>query len=163
MGCFGSSLLHLGFFQLHQAGVLLSHCGEWASRCGGFSCYRAWTPERLCHMGLVAPQYVESCWTRDRSCILYIGRWILNHWTTREVQTLYSMRKDRHYIMLAKRKLINNSENKMENLIQANLRIITWETVSQKILRTVPKRRWGEAGIRPEFGESVCAVKLTSW
>ena len=65
--------------------------------------------------------------------------------------------------MLAKRKLINNSENKMENLIQANLRIITWETVSQKILRTVPKRRWGEAGVRPEFGERVCAVKLTSW
>ena len=51
----------------------------------------------------------------------------------------------------------------MENLIQANLRIITWETVSQKILRTVPKRRWGEAGVRPEFGERVCAVKLTSW
>ena len=39
-----------------------------------------------------------------------------------------------------KKKLTNKSENKMENLIQANLRIITWETVSQKILRTVSKR-----------------------
>ena len=39
-----------------------------------------------------------------------------------------------------KKKLTNKSENKMENLIQANLRIITWEIVSQKILRTVSKR-----------------------
>ena len=28
-------------------------------------------------------------------------------------------------------KKINNSENKMENFIQANLRIVTWETVSE--------------------------------
>ena len=36
-------------------------------------------------MGLVAPQLVESSWTRDGTHVPCIGRWILNHWTTREV------------------------------------------------------------------------------
>ena len=36
-------------------------------------------------MGLVAPQLVESSWTRDRNHVPCIGRWILNHWTTSEV------------------------------------------------------------------------------
>ena len=26
-----------------------------------------------------APGHVESSWTRDRSCVLCTGRWILNH------------------------------------------------------------------------------------
>ena len=38
-GCVGSSLLHMGFLQLRQAGAAL-HCGPWASHCGGFSCCR---------------------------------------------------------------------------------------------------------------------------
>jgi len=36
-------------------------------------------------MGLVASWYVESSWTRDGTHVSCIGRWILNHWTTREV------------------------------------------------------------------------------
>ena len=36
-------------------------------------------------MGLVAPRYVGSSWTRDGTHVPCIGRWILNHWTTREV------------------------------------------------------------------------------
>ena len=36
-------------------------------------------------MGLVALWYVESSWTRDGTHVSCIGRWILNHWTTREV------------------------------------------------------------------------------
>ncbi|XP_059737519.1 uncharacterized protein [Bos taurus] len=36
--------------------------------------------------GLVAPRHVGSSWTRDRTCDPGIGRWILYHWTTREVQ-----------------------------------------------------------------------------
>ena len=35
--------------------------------------------------GLVAPQHVESSRTRDQACVFCIGRWILNHGTTREV------------------------------------------------------------------------------
>ena len=53
------------------------------SRRAGLSSWgaRAW---------LVAPQHVRSSWTRGRTCIPCIGRWILNHWTTRDVLVLYS-------------------------------------------------------------------------
>ena len=36
-------------------------------------------------MGLVAPCHPDSFWTKDRTHVAYIGRWILNHWTTQEV------------------------------------------------------------------------------
>ena len=36
-------------------------------------------------MGLVALQHVGSSQTRDRTCVLCIGGWILIHCTTREV------------------------------------------------------------------------------
>ena len=39
----------------------------------------------LWHMGLVALWHVKNSWARDRTCVPCIGRWILNHWTTREV------------------------------------------------------------------------------
>ena len=38
-------------------------------------------------MGLVAPLHVESSQTRDPTHVLCIGRQILNHWTTRGVQS----------------------------------------------------------------------------
>ena len=34
--------------------------------------------------GLVAPQHVETSQTRDQTHVPCIGRWILNHWSTRE-------------------------------------------------------------------------------
>ena len=34
---------------------------------------------------LSCSRYVESSWTKDRTCIPSIGRWILNHQTIREV------------------------------------------------------------------------------
>ena len=37
---------------------------------------------------LVAPGHVESSWTRDQTHVLCIGRQILNHWNTREVQNV---------------------------------------------------------------------------
>ena len=40
-GHIGSSLLHMGFFELWQEGATL-HCGVWASHYGGFSCFGAW-------------------------------------------------------------------------------------------------------------------------
>ena len=87
---------------------LLSSWGAKASHCGGFSCCRAgtlgqadsvvvecmlsscssWAPKlRLnsYNTGLVAPRLVGFPWTRDRTLISCIGRWLLNHWTTREV------------------------------------------------------------------------------
>ena len=35
--------------------------------------------------GLAALQHVGSSWTRDQICVPCNSRWILNHWTTREV------------------------------------------------------------------------------
>ena len=45
---------------------------------------RAWA-QYLWLTGLVALQHVGSSWTRDWTRLSFIGRWILNHWTTREV------------------------------------------------------------------------------
>ena len=52
-------------------------------------------------MDLVAPQLVESSWTRDRTHVPCIGRQILNHWTTREVLLKIFKRR----FQLLKRKL----------------------------------------------------------
>ena len=41
--------------------------------------------QQLWCMVLVASWHVESSWTRDRTCVPCIGRWILIHCTTREV------------------------------------------------------------------------------
>ena len=64
-----------------------SSCGARASHCGGFSCCRSWalgcTSFITCGMGFVALQHVESSQTRDPTCVPYIGRRILNYWTTR--------------------------------------------------------------------------------
>ena len=44
-------------------------------------------------MALAVPRHVESSWTRDRTCVPCIGRWILNHWITREVPKLHTDHK----------------------------------------------------------------------
>ena len=41
--------------------------------------------QKLWRTGLVAPQHVESSRTRDQASVCCTGRWVLNHWTTREV------------------------------------------------------------------------------
>ena len=44
-------------------------------------------------------------------------------------------------ISIVHKKLINSQSKKgMKNFTHANLRIITWETVSQRVLRNVSKR-----------------------
>ena len=70
-----------------EQGLLLS-CSAQASHCGGLSCCGAWAPVfGLSSYGAWAqlPQYVESCWTQDGTCVPCIGRQIPNHWDTREV------------------------------------------------------------------------------
>ena len=66
-----------------------SSCGTQTSHCGGFSCgardlHRTCGLQQLLYMDLVAPWHVESSWIRDQTPVPCIGRWILNHWTTRE-------------------------------------------------------------------------------
>ena len=87
-------------------------CGARASHCGGFSCCRAWAlgeqasvvvahwlsscrswalEHRLSSCGVRA-LLLRSMWNssrmRDRTCVPCIGRWILNHCTTREAPNL---------------------------------------------------------------------------
>ena len=66
---------------------VFSSCGAWASHWGwlqrmGSRAQNQW----LWHTGLGAPQHVGSSQTRDWTHVPCIGRWILNHWTTREAQ-----------------------------------------------------------------------------
>ena len=80
-----------------------SGCSKWevlsrghmqVSHCSGFTYWGAWALgsrlQQLWLMGLVALQHVESSWTRDQTHVLCIGRWVLNHWTMREVQRYFS-------------------------------------------------------------------------
>ena len=43
------------------------------------------------HMGLVAPLPVDTSQTRDQTHVLCVGRWILIHYTTREVLSFLSV------------------------------------------------------------------------
>ena len=58
--------------------LTFSSCGTWASHC-----CRA---QALGCAGLAALWHVGSSQTRDQTCVLCIGRQILNHWIAREVQ-----------------------------------------------------------------------------
>ena len=79
----GLSCYMWGFSSCSEWG-LLSNCCVWllivvtslAVECG---------LQQLWCMGLVASWHVKCSWTRDRTCIPCIGRWILKQWTTREV------------------------------------------------------------------------------
>ena len=67
----------------------LLSCSVWASHCGDFSSFAAQVLGcpglNSCGVWAVAPRHVGSSQTRDRTCVPCIGRWILIHWTTREV------------------------------------------------------------------------------
>jgi len=54
-----------------------------------------WAPQ-LGRTGLVAPRHGGSSQTRDRTHVLCIGRWILNHWITREVLRFLSDTNETH-------------------------------------------------------------------
>ena len=102
-------LLHMGFLSLLPAGPSLP-CGAQGFLCGGFSCCTTWVQacglqaygsqaleyrlSMLCAEAYLPHGHVGSSWTRDRTCVTYTGRWILNHWTTREVPTGQILMKD---------------------------------------------------------------------
>ena len=54
----------------------------------GFSSCDTWA--QLWCMGLAASGHTESSQTKDQTCVLCIGRRILNHWTIKEVLILIS-------------------------------------------------------------------------
>ena len=84
--------LHWVFTALHGLSLTAvrpgcSLLGAQASHDSGFSCCRA-QAQWLWRVGLLALWSVRSSRTRDRTCAPCLGRGILNHWTTREVQPL---------------------------------------------------------------------------
>ena len=42
--------------------------------------------------GLVALQHVGSSWIKDLTHVPGIGRWVFNHWTTREVPLAHNFK-----------------------------------------------------------------------
>ena len=56
----------------------LSSCGAWAPEHTG-------SVDAVCRLKLPCGMWDLSCLTRDRTRVPYIGRRILNHWTTREI------------------------------------------------------------------------------
>ena len=66
----------------------LSSCSAWALGLLGFSSCVTWA-QQLWRMGLVTPRHVGSSRTRSRTHVPCIGRQILNHCATREVQGLF--------------------------------------------------------------------------
>ena len=89
-GCAGLRC-YVGFLSLRRRGPL-SSCGAQAPR-GGLSCCRVQAlgprAQWLWRTGFVAPWHVGSSQTRDRTHVPCLGRWILNHWTTREVLHIF--------------------------------------------------------------------------
>ena len=78
----------LAMLDLHCYTQAFPSRSKWASHCIGSSYCRAWAQVHgweVVLTGLVAPRHVESSRTRDQTRVPCIGRWILNHWTTREV------------------------------------------------------------------------------
>ena len=102
-------LLHPGFLQLQQAG-LLSRCRTQASHLGGSSCWAArtlrhtgfssrgaWVPELGLGSGgawasLPCGLWDLCFWIRDQIRVPCIGRQLLNHWATREAPQYISKR-----------------------------------------------------------------------
>ena len=82
-GCSGSWLPCPGFSLVVASGGRSLVATHGVSHCGGSSGWGAWFEvirlQSLWYMGLVAPWHVESSPTRDRTCVLCIGRRILNH------------------------------------------------------------------------------------
>ena len=87
----------VGFLWIHggqEPGVgwalLLSGCCAQTLHCGWIlSLWRTGSTAHgfqwLWRTGLAAPWRVGSSQTRDQTCVSCIGRWILQHWTTREL------------------------------------------------------------------------------
>jgi len=88
------TVLGLGFWmRAHSSFGSSLHCGAQASHRGGFSVVEHGLS--ACGLGRCGTCHSFSCstdvgsfWTRNRTCVLCIGKWILDHWTMREVPVL---------------------------------------------------------------------------
>ena len=67
----------------------LSHQGSQVLVCKCFQDLHCFLGSVVVAHGLIAPRYMGSSRTRNQTHVLCTHRWILNYWTTREVQDLY--------------------------------------------------------------------------
>ena len=65
-----------------------THCGSFCRGAQALGHELSSCEGLLRHTGLVAPQHVESSWTRDWTRVPCIGRRTLYHWTTREIRDI---------------------------------------------------------------------------
>ena len=86
--CAASLLLHGAFSSCREWGLFLS-CSAWASPGVGFSWCRGQALGCSVVVSLAAPQEMESSQRRDQTRVPSIGRWILNHCTSREVLAIF--------------------------------------------------------------------------
>ena len=82
-------------------------------------------------LSLVAPSNVGFSWTRDQTHVLCIGRWIPNHWATREVLTKNfetiqkSEHQRQHFSMVSKQLKIPVSAYSHRNSVQRNAYLLS--------------------------------------
>ena len=140
--CVGSSLLRVDFL---VAGSGVCSPGGWVGaalwlRCRGLSLQGLlllWgTSSRvqaqyLWCLSLVAPSNVGFSWTRDQTHVLCIGRWIPNHWATREVLTknFETVQKSehwrQHFSMVSEQLKIPVSAYSHRNSVQRNAYLLS--------------------------------------
>ena len=73
--------------------LLLRSAGARAHGLSGCGCRAPEHRLSVCAHGLVAPQHVGSSWIKNWTHISCIGRWIPNHWATREVPSIFHFEK----------------------------------------------------------------------
>ena len=98
-------------------------------------------------MGLVVLRHVEYSQSRDQTRVPCIGRWILNHWTTREVSSIKSLfcfdnSKSKHFLspqkfLLASSQSLPCSPPKIAALISIFWVNSVYSGLSLKLNRTV--------------------------
>ena len=93
--CLSSLFLIVVCFKKKKKKVLIWLCWVLAAECR-ISCCGEWVSSVVPGLGCPVALWHLSSPTRDQTCIPCVGRWILNHWTTREVPWLLVMREKRN-------------------------------------------------------------------
>ena len=86
LACAGSLLLCSGCSLVVMCGLLVVVASLVASTDSRVQ------PQSLGLPGLAAQTHVESSWSRGQTHVACIGKWILSHWTTREIQKMTKWR-----------------------------------------------------------------------
>ena len=89
---------------------------------------------------------MESYWTRDGTHVLCIGRWILNHWSTREVLNYTSILKEKFLTERVKNNNNGTVDIKKNHVGMTEGRIYVREKKGSLDLSWIGVRGWGHFG-----------------